>query len=227
MVDNGIRDTESTPSSVRGHKQMVLRWALWALVSGCVAVPSVGCDLFEDEPSKPAAAGSEKAPAAAAKPESDDDGSAAPPEADPVAGQLDGTVDNKPFVTRGVLAHRRSESDPKIEIRLFGRAASCASFDSDYQSRPGEPIAIINLEWPRSEGDRVSFGAANRDDRLQFCEGKEGRRGRASCRPRAQEQGSLTVLEASATQGVLSLDVASPQGSLSGRLEFTLCSDPP
>jgi len=135
-------------------------------------------------------------------------------------------MDGAPFVTRGVLAHRRRATDPQLEIQLFDRAVSCKNFDADYESRPGETLAIINLEWPKSKGDSVSFGAATLDDRLQFCRGREGS-GRASCEPRAQKQGSLTVLDASPTSGALSLEVESPNGSLAGRLEFTLCPDAP
>ena len=139
----------------------------------------------------------------------------------PLDGRLTGTVDGAPFVARGVLAQRRRPSDPTIEIRLLDRPASCASFEADYESREGEPIVIVYLEWPRSEGDRVPFRAREVHERLQFCQGNE--RGRASCQPRAPEQGSVTVIEASPDGGVLSFEVESPRGTLSGRVPFTLC----
>ena len=192
---------------------------------GCLVATSVSCDLLDDAQSKPtqaeAAATSEPTPdepepKAAAK---------AAAKAEPVA-EIEGTIDGAPFAVHGVLAHRRHANDPQLEIRLFDRAVSCTSFDADYESRPGEPLAIINLGWPKARGDRVSFGAATLEDRLQFCTGKEGS-GRASCEPRAQTQGSLTVLEASPTSGAATLEIDSPNGSLTGRLEFTLCPDAP
>ncbi len=163
--------------------------------------------------------------AATPEPTPDEPEPKAAAKAEPVA-EIEGTIDGAPFAVHGVLAHRRRATDPQLEIRLFDRAVSCTSFDADYESRPGEPLAIINLGWPKAIGDCVSFGAATLEDRLQFCTGKEGS-GRASCEPRAQTQGSLTVLEASPTSGAATLEIDSPNGSLTGRLEFTLCPDAP
>ncbi len=138
-----------------------------------------------------------------------------------VAPELSATVDGAPFVTRGVLAHRLRESDEDIEIRLVNRSVSCESFDEDYRAIDGEPIVIINVNWPRAEGDTVALRAQEVHERLQFCEGRDT--GRARCAPRAAEQGTLTVVEASPESGTLSLEVDTDEGTLSGQFEFTLC----
>ena len=173
------------------------KWRIWSLVVAFIALPSVGCEARNDEQA----------------------------ESDGGESQLAGTVNEAPFATRGVLAHRPYESRPSIEIRLLSRSASCESFDEDYESREDEPIVILNLDWPKSEGDRVFFRAAETDERIQFCRGNA--RGRALCTPRGDQEGSVTVLEASPEGGVLSLDVTGRGGSLSGRLPFTLCSRSP
>lgn len=162
-----------------------------------IALPSVGCEALDDEQ----------------------------PGSEGVESQLSGTVNEAPFATRGVLAHRPYESRPSIEIRLLSRSASCESFDEDYESREDEPIVILYLDWPKSEGDHVTFQASETDERIQFCRGNA--RGRASCTPRGVQQGSLTVLEASPEGGVLSFDVTDRGESLSGRLPFTLCPRSP
>jgi hypothetical protein len=190
------------------------------VVAACVAASFVGCDEGETDVAE---AESVEVPAATGEPTADDEPSGAESEAEPADGQATGTVDGEPFVVRGVLARRLRESDP-VEIRLLNRAASCETFDEDYQTREGEPLVVMYLQWPKSEGDTVAFRASEVHERFQFCKGREGDNSHARCAPRAPEQGSLTVLEASPEAGALSFDVSSDEGSLSGRVEFTLCS---
>lgn len=187
----------------------------WALMLPWIAVSLFGCEVPDGDPVEVTDSVVLPAGTPRARPP------APVPSADPLDPRLTGTIDGEPFVARGALAQRRRASDPTIEIRLLDRHASCASFEADYESREGEPIVIVYLEWPRGEGDRVPFRAREVHERLQFCEGNE--RGRASCQPRAPEQGSVTVLEASPEGGVLSFEVESPRGTLSGQIPFTLC----
>ena len=201
------------------------RWGTWSLIAGCIVMPVIGCD---DEPEVSETASSETASSETGSRETsstaaaDETLAAAEDDADegPAIGPT-GTAHGEPFVTRGVLAQRRRASDP-VEIRLLTRAASCDTFDADYESREGEPVVVMYLAWPKAEGDQISFGAREVHERIQFCTGRSS--GTTRCEPRAQEQGSLTVVEASPESGVLSFDVASPQGTLSGTLPFTLCA---
>lgn len=106
---------------------------------------------------------------------------------------------------------------------IFNRPVSCENFDADYRNTEGEPLISMFMHWPKTEGDTVTFRAREVHERFQFCRGRGGDRGRARCEPRDQEQGSLTVLEASPERGALSFDVSSDNGSLSGRLDFRVC----
>jgi len=120
-----------------------------------------------------------------------------------------GVVGEEEFTVRGVLARRMRESDPTIEMRLYGRAVSCETFEDDYEHlEEDESVIIMFLRWPREAGDEVPFRAALTEERFQFCYGRPS--GRALCRSREPEQGSLTVVS------------ASPEG---GTLDFALCSN--
>lgn len=138
-------------------------------------------------------------------------------------GEPSGTVIGEPFATQGVLAHRRRSSDPTVEIRLMSREASCDDFDADYRADKDEPVVVMYMKWPHAKGDTIPLKAAQTEERLQFCKGKGGEKGRVRCEPRDPEQGSVKVLDASPTGGTLSFDVASSKGKLSGSLEFELC----
>ena len=192
-------------------------WKMWSLVVGCLAVLTMGCD--EEEPAEIAAATSEGDPVAPDEPAGDDEGSGAQAEGDSVEGEASGNVEGEPFVVRGVLAQRIRE--PKIEVRLFNRPVSCESFDDDYELSEDEKVVVVILEWPKDAGETLALRASNTSDFFQFCHGRES--GRASCTPRAPEQGSLTVVAASDEGGELSFDVSSDEGALSGNVAFTLC----
>lgn len=186
------------------------RWATWCVVGLALVL---GCDDAED--AEVMAAGSSETPAGET---SSEEGPEAVDEPAGLAGPS-GNVEGEPFVARGVLAQRIAA--PKIEVRLFSRPVSCESFDDDYELSEDEKVVVVILEWPKDGGETIALGASNTSDFFQFCHGRES--GRASCTPRAQEQGSLTLVEASEEGGKLSFDVASDEGELSGELEFTLC----
>jgi hypothetical protein len=109
----------------------------------------------------------------------------------------------------------------RIEVRLFNRPVSCENLDTDYELSEDEKVIVAILRWPKEAGDTIALGASNTDDVFQFCHGRAS--GRASCNPRAPEQGSLSVVEARGDGGELSFQVASDEGALSGNVEFTLC----
>ncbi len=182
-----------------------------------VLASMIACAKSEAPP-----AGSEESPQKSPEEDPEEKPKESPPPG-PGGGELSGTVNEAPFVTRGVLAHRLRASDPTVEIRLMSREASCTNFEEDYKGREDEPVVVIYLKWPRSKGDTVSLGASRTEERLQFCRGRGGERGRVRCEPRAPEQGSLTVLDAGPEGGTLAFDVSSPKGQLSGSLPFTLC----
>lgn len=138
---------------------------------------------------------------------------------EPAPGGLVGTIEGEPFSARGVLA-RRAPGDA-IELRIFSRAVDCARFREDYRLAEGEKVVTVFLRWPKAAGDTIALRASETQDRLQFCRGRAS--GFASCEPRAPEQGSLTVVEASPEAGALTFDVSSDAGELSGRLDFALC----
>lgn len=186
------------------------RWGVGYLVVACMAATAVGCD--EDATDETASAGS------TAESASGQEHAEGAPETVDVDGPS-GNVEGEPFVARGVLAQRLR--DPEIEIRLFDRAVSCERFDEDYSLSEDEKVVIVMMQWPKSAGDTLALRASEVHERLQFCHGRES--GRASCTPRAPEQGSLTVVAASPEGGTLSFDVSSDHGSLSGDIEFTLC----
>jgi len=196
------------------EERVMWNWGTSGLVVMMCAA-QFGCDTDDEstemnlgEPSEespePAAAGDEASPAG------------------PITGPT-GTFDGEPFAVRGVLAHRIRENEP-IELRLFNRAVSCDNFDDDYRNTEGEPLVSMFLHWPKPVGETVSFRASEVHERFQFCTGRGGDRGHARCEPRAPEQGSLTVLESNPNGGALSFDVSSDYGSLSGRLDFTICA---
>lgn len=184
----------------------------WLFVVGLAF--SIGCDEEEAEVTAAASAESgEEAPEESAE-----------VAAEPAAAGLgpSGTHEGEPFVVRGVLAKPRTPT--KIEVRLFSRAVSCESYDDDYELSEGEKVVVIMLEWPRESsdgGETITLGASNTSDFFQFCHGRAS--GNASCIPRAQAQGSLTVVEPNAEGASLSFDVESENGALSGDLAFTLC----
>ena len=186
-------------------------WRVWGLIVTCIAATAVGCG---DDETAEATAGPTERPAGDEEPTASEEGAEAAPEA-PGGDGLSGTVEGEPFVVRGVLAQRLR--GPEIEIRMFDRPVSCESFDADYQLSEDEKVVIVNLEWPKPVGDTVALRASEVHERLQFCHG------RASCNPRAPEQGALTVVAASPEGGELSFEVASDEGSLSGNVEFSLC----
>lgn len=195
---------------------MIRRWKTWSLVVGCVALLATGCD--DDEEAEVAAAGSAEEAAGDVDPAAGEESPEAADEAEAVDGPS-GNVEGEPFAVRGVLARRIAA--PKIEVRLFNRPVSCDSFDADYELSEDEKVVVVILEWPKDGGETISLGASNTNDFFQFCHGRES--GRASCTPRAPEQGTLTVVEASEEGGELSFDVSSDEGALSGNVEFTLC----
>src|SRR5690606_30556901 len=115
--------TGGTLPGERGE-DMVRRWGV--LVACAAAV--VGCD---DELASEAAG--------ARVVEATNEG----PPVRELAGGLHGTIEGEPFVARGVLARRAPED--AIELRIFGRAASCTSFDDDYRLGEGEKIVTVFL----------------------------------------------------------------------------------
>lgn len=164
----------------------------------------------------------ETAEVAAASSTPEPEAGEAPSERAPASAEGDGpsgSVDGEPFVVRGVLAQRIASS--KIEVRLFSRPVRCDSFEEDYVLSEDEKVIVVILAWPKDGGEAIRLGASNTTDFFKFCHGRES--GRAVCTPRAQEQGTLTVVDASETGGELSFDVSSDEGALTGNVEFTLC----
>jgi len=191
-------------------------WA-WGLIAGCIAVLALGCD--EEAPAETTPASSGEDLVATDETATDDEGSGLEAEPEPVEGEASGNVEGEPFAVRGVLA--KPIAGEKIEVRMFNRSVSCESFETDYELSEDEKVIVVILRWPKEAGDTIALGASNTDDFFQFCDGRAS--GRASCNPRATEQGSLSVVEAREDGGELSFEVASDQGALSGNVQFTLC----